>query len=168
MLVQERVEPGDAVWIPSGVVHALGAGCTVFEVQTASDTTYRLYDWSRETGVPPRALHLEEAESALDLSLVPRWSRAADRAQQSEVFTSDAFDLHALPTGRHDLGSVLDTHLGPRAIACFPLDGAASVRWPGGEYELPFGRVTIVPAAIAETSAVLNNRASVVLTVLVK
>ena len=49
--------PGECHNLPSGTVHALGAGVLVAEVQTPSDTTYRLYDWGR-TG---RALHIEES-----------------------------------------------------------------------------------------------------------
>lgn len=48
---------GETHNLPSGTVHALGAGVLVAEVQTPSDTTFRLYDWGR-TG---RALHVEES-----------------------------------------------------------------------------------------------------------
>ncbi|MCA9294016.1 MAG: class I mannose-6-phosphate isomerase [Phycisphaerales bacterium] len=51
------VQSGDFHHLPSGMVHALGAGVVVAEVQTPSDTTFRLYDWGR-TG---RAMHIEQA-----------------------------------------------------------------------------------------------------------
>lgn len=51
------VQRGDCHYLPSGTCHALGAGLLVAEVQTPSDTTYRVYDWGR-TG---RQLHFEEA-----------------------------------------------------------------------------------------------------------
>ncbi|MCA9268615.1 MAG: class I mannose-6-phosphate isomerase, partial [Planctomycetales bacterium] len=57
-----RFEPqrGDCVFIPAGTVHALGAGLLVAEIQQASDTTFRLFDWNR-VGADgrPRPLHLE-------------------------------------------------------------------------------------------------------------
>jgi mannose-6-phosphate isomerase len=43
--------------LPSGTVHALGAGVLVAEVQTPSDTTFRVYDWGRQG----RELHVEAA-----------------------------------------------------------------------------------------------------------
>ncbi|MEX2280358.1 MAG: type I phosphomannose isomerase catalytic subunit [Acidimicrobiia bacterium] len=43
--------------IPAGRVHALGAGVLVLEVQTPSDTTFRIYDWSEEYERPDRELH---------------------------------------------------------------------------------------------------------------
>lgn len=58
-----KVNPGDFLDIPAGMVHALTAGIIVYEVQQNSDTTYRLYDWGRveaSTG-KPRELHIEPA-----------------------------------------------------------------------------------------------------------
>jgi mannose-6-phosphate isomerase len=39
-------KPGDAVFNPAGMVHSLGGGVVVFEVQQNSDVTFRLYDWN--------------------------------------------------------------------------------------------------------------------------
>lgn len=52
---------GDCYYLPSGTLHALGAGLVVAEVQTPSDITYRAYDWDR-AGLDgrPRELHLAE------------------------------------------------------------------------------------------------------------
>ncbi|MEP6538860.1 MAG: class I mannose-6-phosphate isomerase [Bryobacteraceae bacterium] len=48
-------QAGDTFFIPAGVVHAIGAGLTICEIQQNSDITYRLYDYGR-----PRELHLEK------------------------------------------------------------------------------------------------------------
>ncbi|GMU84124.1 MAG: hypothetical protein AMXMBFR47_39940 [Planctomycetota bacterium] len=55
-------KPGQCYYLPSGTPHALGAGVLVAEVQTPSDTTYRLYDWDRP-GLDgrPRELHVAAA-----------------------------------------------------------------------------------------------------------
>lgn len=42
-----EVHRGDSITIPSGMVHALGAGCLVVEIQQNSDVTYRLFDYGR-------------------------------------------------------------------------------------------------------------------------
>lgn len=54
------VRDGEALLIPAGTVHALGPGILLYEVQQASDTTYRVYDWGRP-GSAGRKLHLEES-----------------------------------------------------------------------------------------------------------
>jgi mannose-6-phosphate isomerase len=58
---------GDAIWIPSGRVHAIGGGNVIVEVQQNSDTTYRVFDWNR-LGVDgrPRELHVDESMLSID------------------------------------------------------------------------------------------------------
>lgn len=53
--------PGDCHLLPSGTVHALGAGVLVAEVQTPSDTTFRVYDWAKEYGREGRELHVAQS-----------------------------------------------------------------------------------------------------------
>ena len=61
------VEEGDAIFIPSGRIHAIGAGCLIVEIQQNSDTTYRVFDWNR-VGMDgrPRTLHIEQSLQATD------------------------------------------------------------------------------------------------------
>jgi mannose-6-phosphate isomerase len=64
---------GDCFYLPSGTVHALGAGLLVAEVQTPSDTTFRVFDFNRidpSTG-KRRALHVEQAMQCIDFSNTP-------------------------------------------------------------------------------------------------
>jgi mannose-6-phosphate isomerase len=68
------IEPntGDCVFIPAGTIHALGAGLLVAEIQQASDTTYRLFDWNR-VGADgrPRQLHVQRGLDAIDFDRGP-------------------------------------------------------------------------------------------------
>jgi len=53
---------GDFHYLPAGTIHALGAGVVVAEIQTPSNTTYRLYDWNRrDSQGHGRPLHIEQA-----------------------------------------------------------------------------------------------------------
>jgi mannose-6-phosphate isomerase len=54
------VHGGDALLIPAGTLHALGPGLFLYEIQQASDTTYRVYDWDRPQSTG-RKLHIEES-----------------------------------------------------------------------------------------------------------
>ncbi|MDE0643136.1 MAG: class I mannose-6-phosphate isomerase [bacterium] len=71
LMNQVFVKPGDFYHLQAGTVHALGAGVTVAEVQTPSDTTFRLYDWTAEYGRSPRDLHLPWALDALSYDPTP-------------------------------------------------------------------------------------------------
>jgi mannose-6-phosphate isomerase len=62
------VQSGDAVFLPAGRVHAIGAGSLLIEIQQNSDTTYRAFDWNRTdpaTGTK-RDLHVEQAIQCID------------------------------------------------------------------------------------------------------
>ena len=61
---------GQCHYLPSGTIHALGAGILAAEVQTPSDTTFRVYDFNRvdpSTG-QLRKLHVEQALACIDFS----------------------------------------------------------------------------------------------------
>lgn len=55
MLAKFHPSAGDTFFTPAGVVHALGPGLTLCEIQQNSDITYRLYDYGRD-----RPLHIEQ------------------------------------------------------------------------------------------------------------
>lgn len=63
------VKAGDAMFLPSGRVHAIGAGLVIFEIQQNSDTTYRVFDWNR-LGLDgkPRPLHIRESLASIDFT----------------------------------------------------------------------------------------------------
>ena len=63
------VKAGDAMFLPSGRFHAVGAGNVLVEIQQNSDTTYRVFDWNRvdDTG-QPRSLHIAEALQCIDFN----------------------------------------------------------------------------------------------------
>lgn len=61
------VKANDAFYLPSGTLHAIGAGIRLFETQQASDLTYRIFDWNRVgSDGKPRQLHVDRAADVLD------------------------------------------------------------------------------------------------------
>ncbi len=81
------VRPGDCYYLPRGTVHALGAGVVVAEVQTPSDTTYRVFDWNRlaDDG-KPRALHVEQAMMSIHFGEPPPTPQP--RQHQADAWTT--------------------------------------------------------------------------------
>jgi mannose-6-phosphate isomerase len=64
-----HVKAGDVMFLPSGRVHAIGAGNVIFEIQQNSDTTYRVFDWNRQgLDGKPRATHVEESLASIDFN----------------------------------------------------------------------------------------------------
>ncbi len=67
LLNRYYVKPGDTIFIPTGTVHAIGAGVLLCEIQQSSNSTYRLYDYGRKDKFGKRReLHLEKAMQVID------------------------------------------------------------------------------------------------------
>lgn len=61
------VEPGEVYFIAPGLIHAIGEGVVLAEIQQTSDITYRIYDWDRvDDEGNSRELHQKEALDAID------------------------------------------------------------------------------------------------------
>jgi len=92
-----RVHPGENYFIPSGTVHAIGAGVTLIEIQQNSTLTYRLYDYDRvgKDG-KKRELHIEKALKVLDLKAYnpPRFK--APLIGECPYFASFSFPVRSL------------------------------------------------------------------------
>ena len=96
-----KVKAGNVFFIPAGLVHAIGKGILLYEVQQNSDTTYRIYDWGR-TGLDgkPRALHKREALCVVDLAARGAqpvgFTRAAHGGERTTFIVCPHFALETL------------------------------------------------------------------------
>ena len=69
-LARHDAREGMTLFIPGGLVHAIGEDVRIYEVQQSSNTTYRLYDWGRVgADGKPRRLHVAESLKTIDFSL---------------------------------------------------------------------------------------------------
>jgi mannose-6-phosphate isomerase len=92
------IAAGDTIFLPSGRLHALGAGTLVAEIQENSDTTYRVYDWSRmKKGRARREMHIAEAMKCIDFDdFEPELLRPEGEALvRHATFAVDKWDLAA-------------------------------------------------------------------------
>lgn len=125
--------------IPAGMIHALGAGVMVAEIQTPSDTTFRIYDWSGEYDRAPRSLHTAEARE----TVIPHHREAfnlpamRDATHRELIRTSHYWiDEHAT-TGDVALGRVP----GVRILMC--VEGVGQI----GSVTMKAGSTVVVPAS---------------------
>ena len=64
-----EVKAGECYFIPSGTIHAIGAGCLICEIQQNSNLTYRVYDYGRkDKNGKERELHVEKAKLVTNLN----------------------------------------------------------------------------------------------------
>lgn len=91
-----EVATGDAIFLPSGRLHALGGGNLIVEIQENSDTTYRVYDWNRlKKGRARREMHIAQAMQCIDFDdCEPGLLRpAGESLVKNELFEIDKWDL---------------------------------------------------------------------------
>ncbi len=122
-----KVKPGDCHYLPSGTVHALGAGILVAEVQTPSDTTFRVYDFKRvdpSTG-KERKLHVDEAMECIDFETKPTKPKSAP--PESRLVTSPYFHLEKKKISKGETQTV--HHAGP--VVWMVLEGKMSLNGDG-------------------------------------
>lgn len=151
---RHTIKAGDAMFLPSGRVHALGAGSVIFEIQQNSDTTYRVFDWNR-VGLDgkPRDLHLPQAMASIDFSdfepaLLPQEIILENGIRRRPLVTHELFsaDLLSLPAN----SSLPLTHKGPLVLAV--TNGRASIHSDSEAVELKTGQFAVIPAAVQNAS----------------
>ncbi|MBQ8685297.1 MAG: class I mannose-6-phosphate isomerase [Clostridia bacterium] len=82
------VKAGDCYFIPSGTIHAIGAGCLICEIQQNSNLTYRVYDYGRKDKEGrERELHIDKALCVTDLTAFQPVRFTGDILGSCEYFT---------------------------------------------------------------------------------
>jgi mannose-6-phosphate isomerase len=138
---------GDCVFIPTGTVHALGAGLLVAEIQQSSDTTFRLFDWNRvdEHG-NSRPLHIEQSLE------VTNYQRGPIRPQRTDgkingwqtLAECDKFVFRSLEQGTAKIGGDEKFHI--LTLPC----GTATLQSGSELAEFQTGESALIPAAHQE------------------
>jgi mannose-6-phosphate isomerase len=88
---------GDTIFIRPGLMHALGPGLLVYEVQQTSDITYRVFDWNRPASAG-RKLHIEQSLAVLDPAIGgdPIPSTTFQDGTAAKLVTCEYFTLEML------------------------------------------------------------------------
>jgi mannose-6-phosphate isomerase len=148
----ERIEPrpGDCFFLPAGVVHALGPGLLIAEIQQASDTTYRLYDWSRlGPDGQPRPLHVDAALEAIDYvygPVAPQRPEPTDKDFVERLVACDKFVLD-----RWKLSSSATVGGDQRCHILAVLQGSVAIAGDPVAEPLVRGGVVLLPAGCGAT-----------------
>lgn len=151
-LHQIQPQAGDCVFIPAGTVHALGAGLLVAEIQQASNTTFRLFDWNRvDANGNPRQLHVSQSMEVIDFESGPRPMQtpqptdqpARQRLVECEKFVLDRWQ--ASPGAFADSWKVAGD--GRLHLLTVPA-GGVQLSWDEQSEILSRGQTVLLPAAL--------------------
>ncbi len=150
------VQAGDVLFIPPGMVHALGRGTVVAEIQQNADVTYRLYDYDRAglDGLPRplqvgQALEAARVYSPGEIDRM-RFSRAGNRTDPSLLCACDSFTVRRLSPG----DTPADLAPGGGFVLLFTADSSdGSLDWSGGSIPLRRGMSVFLPASLGTCRA---------------
>jgi len=151
----ESVRPGDVFYIPNGLVHAIGAGIQLYEIQQSSDVTYRFWDWGRvDKDGNSRQLHTEQAVAVTDAQMKPAkifgTTSLCKGGSRTYYISNKYFELCRL-----NLSGKMPIDDG-RMLFLTPL-GPCKICWEDEELELmPFDSV-LVPAGLKGVTLVSED-----------
>lgn len=141
------VQRGDAILIPAGMVHALGKGVFVAEVQQSSDVTYRLYDYNRtDKEGNKRELHLYDALEVVDLEASPELIRVQTKENDRvPVVSCDKFEVNLMSLTK-PMKAEFPNNDTFTVYMC--VKGSAIIVYNGGLVDLKKGEIILIPAVI--------------------
>lgn len=148
-----RPKRGEFIHLESGRLHAIGAGCLIFEIQQNSDTTYRVYDWGR-LGLDgkPRELHVKESLECIDFDDVLPTMGVADGETLVECahYSLEKWEMHE--------GDVRESSTAERFSIVAVVSGTIAC----GEETFTAGGCFIAPIGCVPMSSVTASEALVI------
>ena len=143
------LKAGDTIYIPHGLVHAIGPGLTIFETQQASDLTYRMFDYDR-VGLDgkPRELHVRKAADVLYYKATTAGTLAQieyefEGLDRTALIADEHFVVERIVAGAEP--ATMATHRRPLIV--MSLDAPLDVSTSDTNVALGRFQTTLVPAA---------------------
>lgn len=163
LLHEVPVQKGDFFYVPSGMVHAIGEGIMILEIQQSSDTTYRVYDYDRKDDAGNlRELHLKQALDVITVPCEYPVCKKVEEHTKGGVITTLA-EEHYFSVYRWDIDGIFHWQQKAPYTLVSIIDGAGRLIVDGTSYELQKGDHFLLPYDVTDTqwegkfTAVLAN-----------
>jgi mannose-6-phosphate isomerase len=142
LLAKVSVEAGQCHFLPAGTAHSIGAGLLIVEIQTPSDTTYRVFDWNRvdDTG-KARPLHIEEALESI------HFGASSDNFSVTTTGRLVDCEYFKIDKGHQAKDSELQLSPGKMKTLIVLAGSGTILRTEGNPVEFKAGDCLLVPAA---------------------
>ena len=147
----KKVKAGDTFYIPTGRIHAIGAGVLLAEIQQKSDVTYRIYDYNR---VDKKIGKKRELHNDLALDVVD-FTRHQSYKTEYELRLNQSNKLVHSPFFQTNILSIEGSYLKDRSsLDSFTIymcmEGKVSIRHNKVHYTLEMGEIILIPAILDE------------------
>jgi len=149
ILNNEKVKKGDTYYIPTGRVHAIGAGVLLAEIQQTSNITYRIYDYDRVDAITgeKRELHTDLAIDAIDFNFYDNYKtsynnkiNSFNRLVHSPYFKTNVLTIKGILEKNY---ANLDSF-----VIYMCVEGDANIGSNNKIYNLKMGETLLIPACV--------------------
>lgn len=140
-----NIKKGEVYLIKSGLMHGIGSGTVIVEIQQNSDITYRVYDYNRG-----RKLNIQKALDTVDLNLKCEKSRGlkAEYEGYSKTYyclcTEFALELYDIWNNTLECSDMERFYI----FTC--VEGEGKIKYGGGEEQIRIGDSFLIPAYLGE------------------
>ena len=160
LLQNVPVEKGDVFFIPAGLVHAIGKGAVIAEIQQSSDITYRIYDYKRtDDNGNERELHTEQALDVINFS-ASKNPKTPYKALLNEVTTLVSCDYFTTNIIRFNEGLTRHYAALDSFVAYMCLDGNFVIETAGEKTIVNKGDTVLIPASIDDLNLIPDAEAT--------
>lgn len=150
LLRRVPIEPGQFYFVPSGTIHAIGAGTMILETQQSSDTTYRVYDYDRtDDEGNKRELHIERSK---EVSTIPHHDpefqpvvSEEEGLKQTKLIESTYFTVY-----HWEIDGVYHKNLDARYLLVSVLSGEGELSSGASSHFVKQGDHFIIPSTMGE------------------
>jgi len=161
LLQRVPVQSGDCFFIPAGLVHAIGKGTVLAEIQESSDATYRIYDYKRKDSAGnERELHNDLALDVINFkaSKKPKTEyqpilNEAVQLVKCEYFTTNLLEF--------DKKITLPYNLTETFVVFMCLDGSFEISGGTSTVKVEKGETVMLPAGMKYPTLIPNGKAKV-------
>ncbi len=148
-----KIKKGDVFYIPAGVVHAIGSGALIAEIQESSNLTYRMYDYNRcDSHGNLRPLHVDKAiavsllkplETPVEVQRITTTFKGCSvvRLCKSKYFMTERYTMDC---GEEQAVMLPSNEESFRVLLC--MDGRGTVAGNGDKLSFEKGRCVFIPA----------------------
>ncbi|MBL0684080.1 class I mannose-6-phosphate isomerase [Aquimarina mytili] len=150
ILNYEQVSKGDTFFVYSGLIHAIGKGVLLAEIQQTSDITYRVYDWDRkDSNGKYRELHQKDALEAIDFKNEEEYKitytpvkNGTSSLVECPHFVTNLIEVdHSMTISHKELDSFV-------VYMCVEGEALLQYNSSGDDVKIKFGETVLVPACI--------------------
>lgn len=151
-----EVNPGDVLNIPSGLVHAIGEGIVLAEIQQSSNTTYRVFDYNRmDSKGNKRPLHIEKALEVMDFSPETGEAKARGLDVRLDSTSSKSYKIANKYFSVEEYmidGLIQENADGSRFYIYVFVEGEAEIKYGEGKIQAEKGDTVLIPASLGKYS----------------